>query len=121
MEKRKDGRSGEDKKPEALDRRWHVGSEDGERLAAYSYAALGGFRAARKAGVPRILLQIDAGPELERTVERLRSARPGDGWGSHLVSEARTRTAPPSYFASWREEGALADVVVANSRYVARQ
>ena len=68
-------------------------------LFAYSYAALELLRFARSRGWPTVLGQIDPGP-------------PGDP--PPVWDEPQ---APPSYWANWRNECALADAIIVNSEW----
>lgn len=74
---------------------------------AYSYAALGILRAAKAAGSPTVLGQIDPAIAEEdivaAAVERRAALRPD--W----------ERAPAAYWARWREECAVADRIVVNS------
>ena len=76
---------------------------------SYSYAARELFLYAKERGWTTVLGQIDPGPEEERIVmaEHARFGGIGSSW--HPV--------PGSYWESWREEVALADRVIVNSRW----
>jgi glycosyltransferase involved in cell wall biosynthesis len=78
-------------------------------LFAYSYAALGPFRVAKERGWRTVLGQIDPGPPEERIVAELRGRYPqfAGAW----------QPAPAEYWAAWREECSLADVVMVNSEW----
>lgn len=76
---------------------------------AYSYAALGILRAAKKAGCVTVLGQID--PAI--TEEDIVAAATGE----HPELQASWQRAPASYWSSWREECAVADRIVVNSRW----
>lgn len=87
----------------------------GKRAAAtffsYSYTARLPFRRAKAMGYRRILGQIDPGPIEHEVVEReVRAA----GWPNY--AEKRP---PASYWDAWREEVALADVIIVNSAWSA--
>lgn len=76
---------------------------------AYSYAALDILRAAKKAGCMTVLGQID--PAI--TEEDIVAAATGE----HPELQAGWQRAPASYWSSWREECAVADRIVVNSRW----
>jgi glycosyltransferase involved in cell wall biosynthesis len=78
-------------------------------LLSYSYAALEPFRYAKSRGWKTLLVQIDPGPEEERTVaeEAARVPEVAAGW----------QPAPPEYWELWREECKLADCIVVNSEW----
>ncbi len=78
-------------------------------LFAYSYAALDLLRIARARGWRTVLGQIDAGVAMESLAARLGS----EGAWPQACSERR----PPAYWELWREECALADRIVVNSRW----
>lgn len=76
---------------------------------AYSYGALGILEAAKAAGCTTVLAQIDPGPEEETIVlDKARSL------GLPLESVC---PAPPEYWALWRKEIVLADIILANSTW----
>jgi glycosyltransferase involved in cell wall biosynthesis len=79
-------------------------------LFAYSYAAKAILLWAKERGWQTVLAQIDAGPEMERTVERLHKQHP----------EYRRPYSPPSsrYWDDWRDECMLADKIIVNSHWV---
>jgi glycosyltransferase involved in cell wall biosynthesis len=87
----------------------HGRPQDGgpRTLFSYSYAARDLFRFAKTRGWRTVLGQIDPGPEEERIVaeEHQRYPHLGSTW----------QPAPARYWDEWREELALADVVVVNS------
>ena len=91
--------------------RKHAASQPGRRptLFAYSYAAREQLRYAKAAGWKTILGQIDGGPAEERIVQALEV---GAG-----TSRDYSSPAPADYWASWREELQLADVVMVNSKW----
>ena len=76
---------------------------------AYSYAALGILRAARAAGCPTVLGQIDPAITEENIVAAAveRHTALNKGW----------RRAPAAYWSRWREECAVADHIVVNSHW----
>jgi glycosyltransferase involved in cell wall biosynthesis len=76
---------------------------------SYSYAARELFRYAKERGWTTVLGQIDPGPEEERIVmaEHARFGGIGSSW----------QPVPGSYWESWKEEVALADRVIVNSRW----
>jgi glycosyltransferase involved in cell wall biosynthesis len=78
-------------------------------LLSYSYSALEPFRIAKSQGWKTVLVQIDPGPEEERIVaeEAARVPALARGW----------QPAPAEYWASWREECAIADRIVVNSQW----
>jgi glycosyltransferase involved in cell wall biosynthesis len=76
----------------------------GLTVFAYSYAAEGIFKVARKRGWRTVLGQIDPGPAEERIVAQLKSGHP-NGW----------QPAPAEYWHRWRNECDLADRIVVNS------
>jgi len=76
---------------------------------AYSYAARRIFEVARGAGCRTVLGQIDPGPYEEDLVACL--------YDSRRALEPDWHPAPSSYWCEWREELALADRVVVNSRW----
>jgi glycosyltransferase involved in cell wall biosynthesis len=78
-------------------------------VMAYSYAALDILRSARARGWRTVLAQIDPGPVEEQIVARLHEEDRG------LC--ANWQPAPKEYWASWREECAVADRVVVNSTW----
>lgn len=76
-------------------------------VMAYSYAAREIFRLARDRGWRTVLGQIDPGPLEERIVAQLCEENPALLGGGDR---------PPSqYWVGWREECALADLIVVNS------
>lgn len=78
-------------------------------LYAYSYAALDILKAAKQHGWRTILGQIDPGLVEERLVADEHAARPefAGGWSC----------APGQYWDNWREECALSDRIIVNSRW----
>jgi glycosyltransferase involved in cell wall biosynthesis len=78
-------------------------------LFAYSYAALDLFRFAKEQGWRTVLGQIDPGLQEERLVQQLFESSNG-GLGSWAP-------APTGYWQIWREESALADAIVVNSKW----
>lgn len=76
-------------------------------LFAYSYAALGIFRAAKEAGCMTILGQIDPAITEEDIV--------ADAVQHHAPLKPHWERAPPAYWTRWREECAIADRIVVNS------
>ena len=76
---------------------------------AYSYAARRIFEAARAAGCRTVLGQIDPGPYEEELV--------GGLYSKYRALEPDWHPAPSSYWHEWRQELALADRVVVNSRW----
>jgi glycosyltransferase involved in cell wall biosynthesis len=85
--------------------------QSGERvepiLFSYSYAALANLRVAKQRGWRTVLGQIDPGPPEERIVAELSRRFPqyAGPW----------QPAPDGYWADWRKECELADVVMVNS------
>ncbi len=77
---------------------------------AYSYAAREIFIWAKAHGWKTVLGQIDAGPEMGRTIERL----------DQKHAQYRMRSTPPSnrYWDAWRDECTLADRIIVNSDWV---
>ena len=83
--------------------------EDKPAVFAYSYAALGILRAAKAAGCTTVLGQID--PAItEENIVAAAVAR-------HAAFDAGWKRAPEAYWTRWREECALADRIVVNSRW----
>lgn len=76
-------------------------------LFAYSYAALELFRYAKSKGWRTILGQIDPGPVEEKLVM--------EEHARHRNCRSKWQSAPPRYWAIWREECSLADRIVVNS------
>ena len=74
---------------------------------AYSYAALGILRAARAAGCPTVLGQIDPAIAEEDIVAAAVS--------KHAALRPDWARAPAAYWTRWREECALADRIMVNS------
>ena len=74
---------------------------------AYSYAALGILRAARAAGCPTVLGQIDPGITEEDIV--------ADAVSRQEALKPDWTRAPPAYWTRWREECEIADRIVVNS------
>lgn len=76
---------------------------------AFSYAALEIFKFAKSRGWTTVLGQIDPGPHEEMLVglEHQRYPDIGSSW----------RPAPPEYWANWKQEIALADRIIVNSRW----
>lgn len=82
-----------------------------DTVFAYSYAAARVFRAAKSLGLRTVLGQIDPGPvEDEIVADLYRRAGQAD----------RYERMPATYWARWREEIELSDVVVANSDWSKR-
>jgi glycosyltransferase involved in cell wall biosynthesis len=78
---------------------------------AYSYAAREIFRTARRAGCFTVLGQIDPGPtEFEVVAEVARR---------HGITLRDSDQPPAAYWENWREECALADLILVNSRWSA--
>lgn len=77
---------------------------------SYSYAARELFSFAKTQGWKTVLGQIDPGPAEDDIVQELRSRYPE--W-VNTADEAP----PPSYWNQWREECALADRIVVNSKW----
>lgn len=78
-------------------------------LFAYSYAALEPFRWAKARGWTTVLGQIDPGP-VEAEIVTAEQSR-------YLSLASRWQTPPADYWATWRQECDLADVIVANSEW----
>jgi glycosyltransferase involved in cell wall biosynthesis len=78
-------------------------------VMAYSYAALEIFKLARARGWRTVLGQIDPGPPEERIVARLYEEDP--------AQRGTWQPPPRHYWSNWREECALADRIVVNSRW----
>ena len=78
---------------------------------AYSYGALEILAAAKAAGCPTVLGQIDPGPEEQALVAAQTATL---GFPAELAASA-----PEAYWSLWREELALADLVLVNSRWSA--
>ena len=78
-------------------------------LFAYSYAAREPLRWAKQHGWRTVLCQIDPGP-LEIEIVAAEQRR-------HPEISTRWQAPPPEYWSAWREECALADVIVANSEW----
>ena len=76
---------------------------------SYSYAARELFIEAKKHGCTTVLGQIDAGPYEEQLVQEQHRQFP--------QFRATAPGAPASYWEEWREETALADVIVVNSQW----
>jgi glycosyltransferase involved in cell wall biosynthesis len=76
---------------------------------AYSYAALDIFRWAKNNGWITVLGQIDPGPRQSKITTEVHRKTTSADWGISIP--------PESYWARWREECELADVVAANSRW----
>jgi glycosyltransferase involved in cell wall biosynthesis len=76
---------------------------------SYSYTALAPFRAAKRRGWRTILGQIDPGRLHERIIVDLHHRYPQDA-NSHDFP-------PEQYWADWREECDLADVIMVNSEW----
>lgn len=76
---------------------------------SHSYVALEPFRIAKARGFKTVLGQIDPGEEHFALVERLEGSWPE--WGPAPESP------PPEYFAKWRQECDLADLIVVNSEW----
>ncbi len=84
-------------------------SDSAPVLFSYSYTALASFRIAKKRGWNTVLGQIDPGPPEERIVAELRKR-----WPQHAGD---WQPAPAKYWAEWREECELANVVMVNSEW----
>lgn len=93
----------------ALDQSDLMTQEPRPVVFAYSYAALGILRAARRAGCITVLGQIDPAITEEAIVTQV-TDRAG-------LSQAAANRAPPEYWTRWREECALADHIVVNSAW----
>jgi glycosyltransferase involved in cell wall biosynthesis len=78
-------------------------------LFAYSYAARSIFEFVRTLGWRTVLGQIDAGPPEQRIVEQLHA--------ESLAHHGPLEAPPAQYWADWRQECALADLVVVNSSW----
>jgi glycosyltransferase involved in cell wall biosynthesis len=78
-------------------------------LFSYSYTALAPFHVAKTHGWRTVLGQIDPGPPEERIVKELRQSYP--------QYAGKWQPAPEEYWAAWREECNLADVVMVNSEW----
>ncbi len=78
---------------------------------AYSYAAREILSAAKRAGCPTVLGQIDPGPQENRIVAEIASR--------HGLGQAVPAPPPASYWESWQVECALADAIVVNSAWSA--
>ncbi len=76
---------------------------------AYSYSALRPFKVARSRGWLTVLGQINPGPREEEIVREIYRQE----YGPDVPAPA----APAAYWQRWREECALADVVVVNSAW----
>jgi glycosyltransferase involved in cell wall biosynthesis len=78
-------------------------------LFSYSYAALALFQVAKQRGWRTVLGQIDPGPPEERIIAQLHARWPeySGAW----------QAAPAEYWAAWREECRLADVIMVNSQW----
>lgn len=78
-------------------------------LFSYSYAARDLFTFARARGWPCVLGQMDPAIVEEQIVAELysRNSSKSHGW----------QKAPPEYWASWRQECELADVIIVNSEW----
>jgi hypothetical protein len=88
-------------------------ARDGLRPAvfAYSYGAREILAAAKAAACPTVLGQIDPGPE-EDALVALAARRVG-------LDPGAVSRPPVSYWSIWREECALADLIIANSHWSA--
>lgn len=75
----------------------------------YSYAAMGPFRVAKQRGWRTVLGQIDPGPPEAKIVADLSRRYPE--WA------CRWEEGPAEYWAAWREECRLADLVMVNSEW----
>jgi len=78
-------------------------------LFSFSYTARRLFEFAKSKGWDTVLGQIDPGPPDERIVARLHR--------QHFKLGGLPQPAPPTYWASWREECRLADHVIVNSSW----
>ena len=84
------------------------GSANGHhRVFAYSYAAEEIFKFARANGWTTVLGQIDPGPADEHIIARLNENNP----------DGDCEPAPQEYWDRWRNECALADQIVVNSKW----
>jgi glycosyltransferase involved in cell wall biosynthesis len=84
-------------------------TDEPRTVMAYSYMALQIFKLARARGWRTVLGQIDPGPPEQRIVVRLYEENP--------MYRQRFERPPPRYWEDWREECALADRIVVNSRW----
>ena len=89
-----------------------AGPDGAGTVFAYSYAALEILQAARAQGCRTVLGQIDPGPADENIITQLVIA--------HGLPEKDAGRAPVGYWNRWREECALADVILANSTWSAK-
>lgn len=81
---------------------------DAEVIVGISYTALNCFEYAKKNGIKTVLFQIDPGLEEEDLVAGLLQEYPlGTTW----------ERAPKSYWAKWRKECELSDVIFVNSTW----
>lgn len=78
-------------------------------IFAYSYVALETFRYAKAQGWRTILGQIDPGPIHEQVVLQEHRQKP--------IYKSNWQPAPDDYWRNWREECALADQIIVNSRW----
>jgi glycosyltransferase involved in cell wall biosynthesis len=83
--------------------------QDAAVMFSYSYAARRLFEYAKSKGWKTVLGQIDPGLTEERLVASLHAANPD--------CEPNWQPAPPEYWRRWREEIALADRIVVNSKW----
>jgi glycosyltransferase involved in cell wall biosynthesis len=87
----------------------HDGPQGKPVVFAYSYAALEIFRVARRAGCLTVLGQIDPGPTENKVV--------ADVAKRHGFEMRNYELPPTSYWENWREECALAELIVVNSQW----
>jgi glycosyltransferase involved in cell wall biosynthesis len=80
----------------------------GDVLVGISYTSLQCFEYAKQKGMKTVLFQIDPGFEEEELVANLVLANP---------SATTWQRAPKSYWAQWKKECALADVIFVNSEW----
>ena len=78
-------------------------------IFAYSYAAEEIFKFAKKRGWRTVLGQIDPGPAEERIVAKLDS--------TSAIKHNHWEPAPAEYWKRWRNECALADQIIVNSKW----
>jgi len=87
--------------------RWRPADREPPIVFAHSYSARAVFEVAKARGWKTVLGQIDPGPEHFVIARRLAAQAPEFG--------AAPAEPPAAYFASWRDECALADRIVVNS------
>lgn len=96
-------------KAAAVVSRWRPNDSDQPVVFAHSYSARAIFEVARARGWQTVLGQIDPGPEHFAVARRLAAGAAEFG--------AAPAEPPASYFASWRDECALADHIMVNSEW----